>query len=79
MLDNALPRTQDNDLLEGFLVSQNETEIVLRQVGSADLHVLRSRAKRAAFTKTSLMPDGLLEALKPEDVADLFAYLKTLK
>jgi hypothetical protein len=26
-----------------------------------------------------LMPDGLLDAMGPEDVANLFAYLRTLK
>jgi putative heme-binding domain-containing protein len=71
--------TKDNDLLEGFLVSQNEAEIVLRQPGSEDMHIRRDRVKRASFTKTSMMPEGLLEALKADDVADLFAYLKTLK
>ncbi len=71
--------TKDNDLLEGFLVSQNEMEIILRQSGSEDLHIRRDKVKRASFTKTSIMPEGLLEAMKAQDVADLFAYLKTLK
>ncbi|MBI3852175.1 MAG: c-type cytochrome [Verrucomicrobia bacterium] len=71
--------TKGNDLLEGFLVSQNEAEIVLRQPGSEDVHIQRDRVKRASFTKTSMMPEGLLETLKAQDVADLFAYLKTLR
>ena len=27
----------------------------------------------------SLMPDGLLTGLKPAEIADLYAYLRTLK
>jgi hypothetical protein len=29
--------------------------------------------------RRSMMPEGLLEPLKPQEVADLFAYLNTLK
>ncbi len=71
--------TKDNDLLEGFLASQSESEIILRQPGSEDLHIRREKVRRASFTKTSMMPEGLLEAMKVEDVADLFAYLKTFE
>ena len=44
-----------------------------------DTRIPQSNVRRAAFTKTSMMPEGLLDALPPGDVADLFAYLKTLK
>ncbi|MEO6036331.1 MAG: PVC-type heme-binding CxxCH protein, partial [Verrucomicrobiota bacterium] len=71
--------TSDNDLIEGFLVSQDPAEIVLRQIGSEDIHIARNKIKRGAFTRTSLMPEGLLDAMKPEDVSNLFSYLKTLK
>ncbi len=30
-------------------------------------------------TTRSLMPNGLLKGLKPEDLADLYSYLQTLK
>jgi len=71
--------TKDGELTDGLFVSQNESEIVLRPVTGEDLHLSRSAVKKAGFTKTSLMPDGLLDAMGPEDVANLFAYLRTLK
>jgi hypothetical protein len=33
----------------------------------------------AHFLNTSLMPEGLLDDLKPEEIENLFSYLKTLR
>jgi putative heme-binding domain-containing protein len=71
--------TRDGDVQEGLLVSQDENTILLRQPNSEDLRIQRAKIKRAAFTRISLMPEGLLEAMKPAEVADLLAYLRTLK
>jgi hypothetical protein len=35
--------------------------------------------QRADFTPQSLMPEGLLDSMAPNDIQDLFAYLKSLK
>jgi putative membrane-bound dehydrogenase-like protein len=67
------------DVLDGFLVSQDNEAIVLRRQNTEDLRVPRNTVKRASFTRMSMMPEGLLEGLKPEDVSNLFAYLRTLK
>jgi len=71
--------TKGDELLDGFLVRQDEKELVLRQPNSEDKRIARSEVKRAVFTRTSMMPEGLLEGIAPEDVTHLFAYLKTLK
>jgi putative heme-binding domain-containing protein len=70
---------KDGDVLDGLLVSQDKDAIVLRRPNSQDQRIPQTQVRRANFTKTSLMPEGLLDALKPEEVTDLFAYLKTLK
>ncbi len=70
---------KDGDVLDGLLVSQDNDAIVLRRQNTEDLRIPRSAVKRAKFTRVSMMPEGLLEALKPEDVSNLFAYLRTLK
>lgn len=71
--------TVDGELLEGFLASQTDDAILLRQQNAEDHRIPRLRIKHAAFTRQSLMPEGLLEALPPEQVRHLFAYLRTLK
>ena len=70
---------KDGDVLDGILVSQSPEAIVLRRPNIADTRIAQADVRRASFTKKSLMPDGLLETLPPEQVADLFAYLKTLR
>jgi putative heme-binding domain-containing protein len=71
--------TGDGELQEGLLVLQDDAAIVLRQINGEDLGIPRARVKRAAYTKLSMMPEGLIEPLPPSQVSDLFAYLKTLK
>ncbi|HEX4149756.1 MAG TPA: LamG-like jellyroll fold domain-containing protein [Pirellulales bacterium] len=70
--------TKDGRVLQGLLVSRDADAIVLRQVDTADLKLSTSDLMRAEFTNQSVMPDGLLESLTPREVADLFAYIRTL-
>jgi putative membrane-bound dehydrogenase-like protein len=70
---------KDGDVLDGIRVSEDKDAIVLRRQNMEDTRIPQSTVKRAAFTKSSIMPEGLLDALPPEQVSDLFAYLKTLK
>jgi putative membrane-bound dehydrogenase-like protein len=71
--------TKDGESVDGLLLSQNESEIRLRPVTGEDLRIPRSTVKRAAFDRSSLMPEGLLEPMKEQEVADLFTFLRTLK
>jgi putative heme-binding domain-containing protein len=71
--------TRDGRLFEGFLVRQTDEEIVLRRPNEEDKRIPTSEVYRAGFTRKSVMPDGLLEMLSPEEVSALFAYLRTLK
>jgi putative membrane-bound dehydrogenase-like protein len=70
---------KDGDVLDGLLVSQDNESIVLRRQNSEDLRIPQTNVRRTGFTKLSVMPEGLLEPLKPEDVSSLFTYLRTLK
>ncbi len=71
--------TREREIIDGFMLEQDNEAITLRLPGRENQRVLRSRIKRAGYTAMSLMPEGLLEGMKPEDIANLFAYLKTLK
>ncbi|MFA6546240.1 MAG: LamG-like jellyroll fold domain-containing protein, partial [Limisphaerales bacterium] len=71
--------TRDDEIQEGLLVSEDPTAIVLRQPNLPDMRIPRANVRRAGFTNISMMPEGLLEAMKPGQVSDLFAFLSTLK
>ena len=66
-------------MVDGLLVSQDDDAIILRRPNSEDQRLPQNQVRRAGFTKISMMPEGMLDAMNPVDVADLFAYLKTLK
>jgi len=70
---------KNGEVLDGRLISEDKDAFILRRPKTSDLRVPRSDVRQTRFTKMTLMPEGLLEGMKPEDVSDLFAYLKTLK
>ncbi len=71
--------TQDGDVVEGLLAAQDAGSVTVRQPSTEDQRFVRARLKRAGFIQGSVMPEGLLDGLRPGQVSDLFAYLKTLK
>ncbi|WP_414663494.1 DUF7133 domain-containing protein [Horticoccus sp. 23ND18S-11] len=69
----------DGSVTDGFLAEQSADALVLRLPGAADRRIARRDVKQAAYLRRSLMPEGLLEGLAPEQVTDLFAHLKSLR
>jgi len=70
--------TRDGRVIQGLLVSRDADAIVLRQPQVADVRLAMKDVAEADFTGVSIMPEGLLEAMQPEEVSDLFAHLKLL-
>ncbi|MEI6240252.1 MAG: family 16 glycoside hydrolase [Planctomycetia bacterium] len=70
--------TKDGRIVQGLLVSRDAAAIVIRQPNTADIRIAGHDVAQAEFTGISIMPEGLLEALAPGDVSDLFAHLKSL-
>ena len=60
------------------LVSRDADAIVIRQPNTADARMESRDIAQADFTGISIMPEGLLESMSPQDVSDLFAHLKSL-
>ena len=71
-------KTMDGQLLQGFLASEDEFSLTLRRVGREDLRIPRKDIQSSRFDSLSLMPEGLLDAMTPVQVADLFSYLRSL-
>jgi putative heme-binding domain-containing protein len=67
------------EVLEGFYVSEDAKAYVTRQPGGEEIRTPKSNVRSARYLRRSLMPEGLLDALGDEQVADLLAYLMTLK
>ncbi|NQU49774.1 MAG: DUF1080 domain-containing protein [Planctomycetes bacterium] len=71
-------QTADGELLQGFLAAEDALSITLRRAGRVDLKLSRNSIKSLRFEERSLMPEGLLDAMQPQQVSDLFTYLRSL-
>jgi putative heme-binding domain-containing protein len=70
---------KNGDLVDAFFVSEDKDAVVIRQAGLPDRRVPKADIRSTKFIRRSLMPEGLLDALQDQQVADLLAYLMTLK
>jgi putative membrane-bound dehydrogenase-like protein len=67
------------EVMDGFFLSEDAKAYVIRQPGGEEIRVPKANVRAARYLRRSLMPEGLLDALSDQQVADLLAYLMTLK
>ncbi|MBL9179866.1 MAG: DUF1080 domain-containing protein [Verrucomicrobiaceae bacterium] len=70
---------KNGDLIDAFFVSEDKDATIIRQPGLPDRRLNKADIRGTQFIRRSLMPEGLLDALPDQQVADLLAYLITLK
>ena len=71
-------QTVDGRTLSGIITAETATTVTLRRADGAD-SVLRSRVEDLRSAGVSLMPEGLERTIPPADMADLLAFLATVK
>jgi putative membrane-bound dehydrogenase-like protein len=71
-------KTHDGQLLQGYLAADDASSITLRRLGREDLRIARKDIESLRFDPLSLMPEGLLNPMSDQQVADLFHYLLSL-
>jgi putative heme-binding domain-containing protein len=62
----------------GFVASESAKTVLIRDTTSIPRELKLSDIESRTILKQSMMPDGLVSNLKPEDLADLIAYLQSL-
>ena len=73
---NYSVETKDGSVLSGLIVEQSPSSITLAAAKNERTTILRSNIKELRESAVSLMPEGLLEPLTPQDRRDLFSYLQ---
>ncbi|MDF1752337.1 MAG: c-type cytochrome [Verrucomicrobiales bacterium] len=68
-------KTKDGRLISGVLKSENDQTVTLA-LAAAETTVEKSSIDTRTISPASMMPEGLLLALNPEQIRDLIAYLK---
>ena len=70
---------KDGSKISGSLVEETKARLSVQPVGTAIQIIPRDRISKHKITKSSLMPEGLIDHLSDEQIADLFSYIRTLK
>ncbi len=70
---------KDGGKISGSLVGESKESLSIQPVGTAIQVIPRTNVAQHKVTKSSLMPEGLIDHLSPAQVADLFTYIRSLK
>ena len=70
---------KDGSKVSGSLVNQTKEALSIQPIGTAIQLIPQGEIAQHKITKSSLMPEGLIDHLSPRQVADLFTYIRTLK
>jgi len=71
---------KDGTTLEGFLEKKDARGATLRFMGGTKTFVATAEIKSQTFVPgRSVMPSGLINSLPEKGIADLLAYIRTLK
>lgn len=71
--------TVDGRVFIGFVVGERADATVIRQSDGVQVEIAKADIEERVMQKQSAMPDGLVANLRPEQLADLIAYLQSLK
>ncbi len=71
--------TKEGQTILGYVVSETDAELTLKMAGGATQAVKKTSIAKKEEMKDSLMPPGLAAAIGPQGLADLVAWLMTLK
>jgi len=71
--------TKNEREVNGIIAAETPNSLTMHAAGGIEEVVLRSELKALNASGLSLMPEGLEAVLKPQDVADLIAYIKSVR
>jgi putative heme-binding domain-containing protein len=69
---------KDGTHLEGFITSEGAETITIRSIIGLVTEIQTEQIAKRGELKTSMMPEGLVNNLKPEELASLLAWFETL-
>ncbi len=68
----------NGDRLSGFVTAEGAEDLTIRTVNGEQITLVKPRIEQRRKADLSMMPEGIVAALSPKDVASLLAYLETL-
>jgi putative heme-binding domain-containing protein len=77
--DTYLFVLESGKTLTGFVVSESADSVILREINGLSKTIPQDAIEERVKQKLSMMPKGLADNLTPTELADLLAYLESLK
>jgi putative heme-binding domain-containing protein len=71
--------THQGTVHTGIIVAESAAGVTLRRADAREDRVLRSEIEELASTGKSLMPEGLEKDITAAEMADLIAFIKSLR
>ena len=71
--------TDDGRTITGMIAAETATSVTLRRAEDQSDTLLRSQIEALESTRQSLMPEGMEKQIDPQAMADLIAYLLSVK
>lgn len=71
--------TSEGKTVMGFVVLESAETLTLRQANGLSVELPKDEVESRKKQEASMMPQGLVDSLTPEELADLLAYLQSLK
>jgi putative membrane-bound dehydrogenase-like protein len=68
----------DGKVYNGFVVSESAKAVLIREATGVQRELKLDQMESRSIQKQSMMPDGLVNSLTPEELAHLIAYLQSL-
>ena len=72
-------RTKDEKTYTGIVVKRDEKQLILRDAENKEIRIAGDNVESVKASRLSLMPDGQMAGLTPQEAADLLEYLVTRK
>lgn len=69
----------DGRIMTGLLAAESASSITLKQPEGKLQTILRKDIEEIKASNVSLMPENLIKVLQPQDVADILAWIRTVK
>jgi putative heme-binding domain-containing protein len=73
----VLIHTVDGRLINGVITEEDATRVVLKSVEQPRMVIAKADIETRKVSEKSMMPEGQLDQMKPQEVRDLIKYLQT--
>jgi putative heme-binding domain-containing protein len=77
--ESTFMKTKKGEMLEGFVTREGGDNLDLRNIAGQTVLVEKGDIAERGHRPQSMMPEGLLNAFTPAELANLLAYLESLK